>query len=339
MVDIVFTLVDLFVNAGVPFWIVLRLLIYKIPAIMVLFFPMSVLFAIMLLLVRMAKDNEITVLRSSGISTSRIVTPLVLFAILASLGAYGINEKVVPWANKVSDTLITTSVNKTPPPDISENMFFKDQGDRIFYIRKVHQKEGRMDNLLIFEAHGTFPRVITAQRAQWSQKRWLLTDGFVQQYNDQGLLDFTTRFSQMDIFVNYDLNSFYASEETPRQMNSTQLKSQIDLLKKSGVSTQALKVEYYMKSSMPTACLIFGLIGIAFCLGLVKSGKDWWGVIFSVCAVVLTVGFYFFLMALFRSLGKSGLIPLITPFLGAWIPNMIYGFASLAVIAYLSIYK
>ena len=43
---------------------------------MVLFFPMAALFSTMLLLVRMAKDNELTVLRTSGIQTFRIILPI-----------------------------------------------------------------------------------------------------------------------------------------------------------------------------------------------------------------------------------------------------------------------
>ncbi|NQY73397.1 MAG: LptF/LptG family permease, partial [Candidatus Margulisbacteria bacterium] len=64
IVDILFVLVDSFINSGVSLFIVIRLLIYKIPAIMVLFFPMAVLFSVMLLLIRMAKDNEITIIRA-----------------------------------------------------------------------------------------------------------------------------------------------------------------------------------------------------------------------------------------------------------------------------------
>jgi lipopolysaccharide export system permease protein len=84
-----------------------------------------------------------------------------------------------------------------------------------------------------------------------------------------------------------------------------------------------------MKKSMPIACLIFGLTGMAYCLTFIKSGKDWWGVIISICAAVLTVGFYFFIVAFFRALAKDGSL---SPFLGAWIPNIAYGSISCVII-------
>ena len=65
-------------------------------------------------------------------------------------------------------------------------------------------------------------------------------------------------------------------------MDSKELKDRIQSLKKGGINTRALKVELHMKKSIPLACLIFGLIGTAYCLSFVKSGKDWWGVIISI---------------------------------------------------------
>ena len=73
IVDILFYVVELSVLSGVSFLTTIKLLIYKLPAVMVLFFPMATLFACMLLFVRMAKDNELSVLRTSGISSFKIL--------------------------------------------------------------------------------------------------------------------------------------------------------------------------------------------------------------------------------------------------------------------------
>ena len=54
IVDILFYLVELFVISGISFFTIIRLLVYKLPSLMIIFFPMAVLFAVMLLLVRMA---------------------------------------------------------------------------------------------------------------------------------------------------------------------------------------------------------------------------------------------------------------------------------------------
>lgn len=331
IIDILFTLVDLFVNSGVPFWVVTRLLLYKVPAIMVLFFPMAALFSIMLLLVRMAKENELTILRTSGVHMFRVLAPIFLLAILVSGLSFYINEKIVPWANHVSDNLIQKSIEKTPPPDVVENIFFRDTGDRYFYIKKVNAKQGIMNTIMIYELTSGFPRIISADSAKWDKKTWTLQNGYIQEFNEDGLANYTSKFDAFKIHVDREVQSFYTMQKTTREMDSRELKEQIKSLEKSGINTRNYKVEYYMKSSIPFACFIFMIIGIAFCLWFVHSGKDWWGVIFAVCISVLAVGFYFFLVAVFRSLGRSGLI---IPFIGAWMPNILYGAIGLFLIGY-----
>ena len=92
LVDFIFALVDLFINSGVSLGVVTRLLIYKIPAIMVMFLPMSDIFSTMLLMVRMAKDNEITIIRTSGVNIFKVVIPVVALGLSTAVFSWGVNE-------------------------------------------------------------------------------------------------------------------------------------------------------------------------------------------------------------------------------------------------------
>ena len=91
-----------------------------------------------------------------------------------------------------------------------------------------------------------------------------------------------------------------------------------------------------MKKSVPFACFIFGVIGISFCMNFVRSGKDWWGVIVAIILSVLVVGFYFFIVAVFRSLAKKGVVD---PLVGAWAPNVLYGVPGVGIILYDCFYR
>ena len=135
----------------------------------------------------------------------------------------------------------------------------------------------------------------------------------------------------MEIFINRDLNSFYSSHLTPRQMNSKTLKEKIDRLDNSGMNTSNLKMAYHIKKSLPAACFVFCLMGVTFCVMFVKTGRDWWGVIWAIVSVVMLVGFYFFLVAMFRAIGRQGDW---SPLLCAWIPNMVYFFPCTGLLIY-----
>ena len=156
-------------------------------------------------------------------------------------------------------------------------------------------------------------------------------DGMIQEFNENGELDYVSRFAKTQIHVERSVESFYTRKKTAKEMDSAELKEKIKILDKGGINTRILKTEYYMKRSRPVACLIFGILGMAFCMHFVKSGKDWWGVITAIILVVLLVGFYMFMMAVFRSFAKKGIV---TPFWGAWLPNIIYGVPGVGLILY-----
>lgn len=336
IVDILMFLAEKVISNGIPIFVTIKLLIYKLPAIMVLFFPMAVLFSIMLLLIRMAKDNELTILRVSGISTFRILTPLLILLVFTVSLSFAFNEKIVPWSNRASDLLIQKELSKSPPFEILENLVFKVGKNRHFYIKRVNSKKKEMLNIIIFEDTHRYPRITTAKKATWNDKTWTLFEGQVFDIEKNGMLNFYNQFDKLKIHVDQNIHTFYKHQTSAKEMDSSSLKNRINTLKKGGINTRALQVEYHLKFSIPFACFIFGIIGIAFSLTFVRSGKDWWGVIVAIIIVVLKVGLYFFLVAISRALGKEGQI---SPILSAWLPNILYAIVGLSLITYQSLRK
>ncbi|MDR1996998.1 MAG: LptF/LptG family permease [Candidatus Margulisbacteria bacterium] len=330
MMDIVFSLVDMFFNNGVPFPIVFKILIFKIPAIMVLFFPMAVLFSTTLALIRMIKDSELTVFRAGGVSLLRVILPVFVAGALASLLSFGNNEKLVPWANSVSEDLIDKAVLKKPVADVLENTFFKESDARYFYIRRIDKQTNTMEDVVINETTGDFPRTITAKQARWDGKQWLLTQGIIHKFDGNGALAYQSNFENMKLNIDQGFYNYYKSQKSPVEMTSRELHDKIANFKKSGQKTDSMEVAYYMKYSLPLACLIFALVGTALLLLFMGSGHDLWGVIVAVLLALLSVGFYIFLMATFRAMGNGGRLP---PFWGAWAPNFIYGTLAVGIIA------
>ncbi len=333
IVDILFYIVELSVLSGVSFVTTLRLLIYKLPAVMVLFFPMATLFATMLLFVRMAKDNELSTLRTSGIPTFRIIYPVIILGIFVSIASYLFNEKIVPLSNQAADTLIKRELRKSPPPNIAENTIFKDS-NRFFYIKTIRQNI--LENVMILEKTFQNPRIIIAKKADWKDFKWTLYNGTIQDFNKNGNLTHTNHFDEMRIHVNQNIRSYYKRQKKAKEMDSKELQHKIHSLQNSGLKTTHYSIEYHLKKSLATTCLIFVLIGISYCFSFVQTGKDWWGVIFAICISVLSVGLFFVLLAIFRAFAKAESIPAIV---GAWSPNMIYGLIASSLIYYQCKYR
>jgi len=321
--DLLFSLVDMFINRGVPFLVAAKLLIFKVPDILVLFLPMAALFATVISLLRLIKDSELTILRTSGYSLGRVIIPIVFFGFFVSSLALFINEFVVPRANEVSERLLTSVVYKNSAPDLIENTFFKGDSNEHFFIKKYDKDAGKMYGIAVYETTGKYPRTILAESAVWEQNRWILEKGKIFRYAEGQELQYQNSFEKMTIRMGTDIKRYFAlNKKSEREMDSRQLKLKIQDAKNSGINTQKLEVALHLKRAIPFSSLIFVLFGTAIIIVLVKGREDLWGMVFSILLSLLSVGFYFFVMATFRALGRNGVIEAIG---GAWAPNVIFG--------------
>jgi len=310
--DLLFTFVDMIINKGVPAWAILRLILYKLPSIMVLTFPVSFLFAAAIVLGRMARESELAAMRTSGISFFRLSVPILIASVVVSAGAFFTNEAVVPFANRVSDRIIREIIYKQPPADVKEQIFFKDNFNRFVYVRKFYPGTSRMEDVMIYDLSGAkVPRVITAKSAFISPDKWELSEGAIHSFDDTGKINYAAAFSSMNIVVKDDFMNF-SDQKTPDEMNSRELVTTIKSLKKAGVNTSMLATDFQMKFSIPVTTLVFALLSVPLSIPAQRAGKSWG---FALSIVVIFT-FYVF-ASVFRSMGRGGLIP---PLAAAWLP-------------------
>lgn len=321
-VDLLFTFVDLIINKGVPLLSVVKLLIFKLPAILILTYPVATLFGVAMAIGRLAHDNEISALRTSGISFFRIAVPIIVISLIISGISYFTNEKLVPIANRESSKIIRQIVTRHPLPDIRQNVFFKDAYNRYFYVRKMDTKDKTLQDIMVYELYsGKLPQVITAKSAKLDDLLLTLSSGVIHKFDKKGRLEYEATFKEMDLNL-AESPITVGEQKTAQEMDIQELKSKIESFKKGGISTKSLQTDLYMKYSVPLTCFVFALIGIPLALPGIRGARGW-GMILT---IVLMFTFYVF-ASVFRSLGRGGIL---TPMLAAWMPQML--FAALGVI-------
>ena len=330
-VDLLFTMADLIINKGVPLWAVLKLLVYKLPSIMVLTFPVSTLFATAMALGRLGKDNEIVALRTSGVTLIRISVPIMIMGVIISFASYFTNEKIVPHANQVATNIIRQIIYKRPLPEVKENVFFKDAHNRHYYARRVDMKNKKMENIMVYEVTDErYPRVILAEDASFLGRIWHLHNGIIHKYDQKGYLNYEAAFADMKLTVSEDVMDF-SSHKTHQEMDSNELKAQIAMLDKGGISTKTLRTELLMKYSIPATCFVFALIGIPFSLPTPRSGRTWGMVV----TIVFMFTFYVF-ASVFRSLGRGGVL---APAVAAFTPQLSFSVVGAALLVWQGWFK
>lgn len=322
-VDLLFTFVDLIINRGIPLAAILQLLLYKLPSILVLTFPVATLFGVAMAIGRLSKDNELTALRTSGISFTRIALPIIIISLIVSAVSFFTNEKLVPFANQKSERIIREIFLRQPLPAISENVFFKDAYNRHFYVQRINNKEKTMENIMVYELVGErLPRVVTADRARIDGLKLILNAGMIHKFDNNGSLMYEATFDEMKLNLNEDPVTV-AEQKNTEAMNAGELGRQIKSMEKSGVSTKSLQTDFFMKFSIPLTSLIFAIIGIPLSLPGIRASRTWG----MVLTIVIMFTFYVF-ASVFRSLGRGGII---LPFFAAWTPQLLFGILGLTL--------
>jgi LPS export ABC transporter permease LptF len=312
--DILYTLAEYIVTGRVTVELVLRLLAYKMPAIMVITFPVSTLFGTLLGLGRLARDRELQAMRLMGTSLLRLFAPVIGFGLLISGVTFLTNEIVSPWANQRANALIRRAVFGEAFPEVREQVFLRGPGNRFFYVHRVDERERLLRNVMIYESEGPLPRLITAREATWSSRTWLLRHGVARDLDPDGFTSHEAAFSTMQINVGIDAGSFLAIQRTPEEMTARELREQTELL--SAGLPPRVAVEYYRKFAIPAASLIFALVAAPLSLLAGRGGR-----FVGVGASVVLLFVYYVVMSVSRALGTTGVV---SPVLAAWAPNLLF---------------
>ena len=320
-----FELTDLLIIKKVAWLHVVKLLLYRLPAFLVLTFPMSLLFSSELAISSLSANGEITAIRAGGISFRRIIIPFIIAALAVSILSFLINDYVVPEAHRAHQNIIRENVLKIGPSYIRRNVFFRDAENRYFYVNLFNLENMIMQDILICElGRENSSRTITAMKGEWTADTWKLENGTIRNYDEKGRGTYEENFVSMDIIVKEDLQKFFKNQRVPIEMNSKELKQQINILQQAGADTKILEVVLHMKFSVPFSGLIFILLGVP--LGLrVKRGSKAIGIIISIILVFV----YYVFVSTGRSFGNGGVLD---PALAAWLPNIIFAILGIILI-------
>lgn len=315
--DILYTLAEFIATQRVAAGVVLQVLAYKLPAIMVITFPVSTLVGALLGLGRLARDREIQAMQLAGMSLLRIFAPVLVFGLVAAGVTFTINELIAPWANQRANDLLRRAAFGEGVPLVREQVFFRGPGNRVFYVGRVDDARHELTNVMIYESEGPLPRVITARAARWEGALWSLRDGVTRELDESGFSRYEAKFSEMQIVVGVEGAPFFAGQKTPEEMTVSELRQYLTLFGE-GAASARFAVEYYRKFAVPFASGVFALIAAPLGARVAQGGR-FTGIGTSI-ALLFT---YYVVMSVAKAMGTTGIL---MPFLAAWAPNVMFAF-------------
>ena len=323
------TIFNLIMRSGVPWNMAFMIIGLHLPEVIVMTIPIGVLLGTLLVFNRLSGDSEIIALRTSGISFYRIMVAPLVFGLFTSLVSFGINECIVPVANRNSKKLEFLAMYKSTLPEGQANFTYMEKGkdmtlDRVFYIGFYDKNVVR--NIIIMDfTRDKLVQIVCGAYGYYNHGEWELHKG--RTYVLAGDSDIT-RILQFDKLIIPGIRNVQEALDDgkipPKDMNMLELLQYIKDMQKANSVGNDLLVKLYQKFSQPLACLIVALAGAPLGL-LARRSRSSVGLVYSAVIVFL----YYVLQSSSGALGEAGRL---NPVVAAWLPNSVIGTLGLIIL-------
>ncbi len=318
-----FQLLGDIVRNHVPARVVFDYYRFLTPQIVYLMLPLSVLVATLVNFGLLTKTNQITAIKSAGISIYRTSLPVLVIGGILSAGMYILGDYYLPETNQRQDAL-RNQIKGKPPQTFyrPDRQWIFGQGNRIYNHRFFDPDRNVFADLSVFEFDPqTFrmTRRIYASRAFWEAavRGWVLENGWVRDLDG----DRVTSYMPFSIAKFDELTeepSYFKKEVKPSaQMSAWELRRYINELAQSGFDVVRLSVQFYRKFSFPLIAFVVTLIAIPFSLTVGRKGAIS-GIALSIAIAIV----YWSVSSLFEAMGNLNELP---PLVAAWSPDLLFG--------------
>jgi LPS export ABC transporter permease LptF/LPS export ABC transporter permease LptG len=303
--------------------VVLNYYRFLLPQVIYLMLPLAVLVATLVNFGLLTKTNQMTAIKSAGVSIYRASLPVLVMAALLSATMYLMGDYYLPETNQRQDALRNQIKGKPPQTFLRpDRQWIFGQSARIYNHRFFDPDRNVFAHLSVFQFDPqTFrmTRRIYASRAFWEPpiKGWVLENGWVRELDG----DRVTAYMPFSIAKFDELTeepSYFKKEVKPSaQMSAFELRRYIDELAQSGFDVVRLSVQFYRKFSFPLIAFVVVLIGIPFALTTGSKG--------AISGIALSIGIgiaYWSTSSLFEAMGNLNQLP---PIVAAWSPDVLFG--------------
>ena len=286
--------------------------------------PISVLVATLVTFGILSKNNEVTAIKSNGVSLYRIAVPILAVAAVICLLAYFILDFVLPYSNQRAADLKNRIEGKPAATKASEQkLWYLGKGRYIINFLSYDRTKQQLSQVQVFEFHPTefrLTRRVFARSARWNGSAWSFENGWMRSFTDDGKSTFTLITTPLALFYPETPADFAADVKPPDQMAYAQLRRYINTIRDSGYAAEELTVKLYAKTSWPLISMVMALIAMPFAFRMGKRGA-----LYGIGIALILGIFYWMIYAVFTKFGEVGNLP---PLLSAWSANILFALAA-----------
>lgn len=323
-------IMDLVINKGVSFFSIVKIIFFMMPSFLLFTIPIALLIAILIAVGRLSSDNEITALKTSGISLLQIYYPVAIISLITFILSIIISYFLVPQSNFATKRLLFNIIQQNANIGIKEKVFNDNFKGFLLYAEKIPVNKNYMEGVVVSDKRIPGQQnTIMAKKAvlvsdpESMRVKLTLEDGSIHTVSSDLKNYRKIDFKSYDISLDLStaLSGIDKSAKSSRDMTMTEL---LDAMKKPGkneADVRELAIEVHKKISIPLSCIFFGLLALPLGIRSHRSAKSRG---FAVGLIV--VSSYYLLRIGGEALSETGYLP---PAIGVWVPNILFTFAGI----------
>jgi LPS export ABC transporter permease LptF/LPS export ABC transporter permease LptG len=335
------TLIDLadkLFGGVAPLGLLLRYFYFATPQFVYFIIPLAALLATLVTIGLLTKNSELIVMRACGISLYRSSLPLFLFALLFSGALFGLQEYVLADANREAGRL--NDIIRGHPPQtfgfLNRQWIIGKSGDIYryeFFDPHVNQF-GKLSMFHLNESTWKLDALTYAKNAALVKHAgadgqpvlmWMAYNGWTRQFSTvrrRKVVQATVKYAPFaERAISLEPPAYFKTDNPESdRMTYGELKRYIIELQASGYHVVPYMVQLQRKVAFPFVTLIMTLLAVPFA---VTTGRS--GAVYGIGAALVLGLTYWTMLSIFGAMGAGGWI---SPMLGAWAPNILFGAAA-----------
>jgi lipopolysaccharide export system permease protein len=309
-----FERVDDFLEHGAHISLYFLYLLNTGPVAAVQVVPIAILLASFGTIGGLSRSNELTAMRSGGISIWRVIMSIIGASLLITLTVLAANEYLVPLNQKKINHILRVDLKGKTEIFFKRDHIWVKEDNRILNIRHSRPDEGLLTGVTIFEFDEEF-RLIERKdspQARFIEESWLFENLATRKFDpESGMITESHIYPEKELQLTKKPDDFIEPEHNTEQMGFFELRSLIQKLQMEGFDARRYKVDMHSRLAHPFACLTMAILGIPFALRKGRGASIALGVTLSVAIGIV----FYILQAMLMALGYSSVIP---AFAAAW---------------------
>ncbi len=314
---------DKFIDSEVSIDIVFRYYLHSLPWFLNIGLPMAVLVATIFTIGILSKRNELAAMKSSGISLYRIANPLLLCAILISVGSFYWEDNLVTSGNQTRRAIEKEYLGRTRNKNYRErrhNIFLQKSDRFVIGIERYQSSRKRAYGVTMqFLNKGRLEKRIDANRMYWQENSdsWQIFNYAIRYFDYLGEeTDVSHSRGDTTLVIGFEPADISREAVSPEEMSFSELKRFVDELATSGVDNRRWEVNLQGKISFAFTNLII----VLFAIPMVAS-RPQGGLAFGAGMSIFVIFGYYAFIRFGQTLGYSGVMD---PVLSAWLGNIVF---------------